>query len=311
VRAGLQRLYTDYLRSDGLCRATLAPDGSAIDETAMLYDQAFVLFALGAAKGAGIDDPTLEPRAVTLRDRLLADGDGSRGLTEQGDHPFQANAHMHLLEACLAWEEAGGDAGWTALADRIVDLTLSAFIDPQGGFLREFFDADWKPAPGEDGRLVEPGHQFEWAWLLTRHGRARGAEPTLAAARGLYAAGLRGVSERPRLALDALNDDFQVISRRARLWPQTEWLKAALILAEDARDGERERLLDGAASALRGLWLYLTPDGLWHDKHLPQGGFIDEPAPASSLYHIAAAFSQLSDTQRAVGIKGLGDLSLD
>ena len=310
VGRGLERLYADYLRPDGLCRATLTAGGEPLDETAMLYDQAFVLFALASARAAGIADETLETRASALRDLLLEDAPASGGLREAGDHPFQSNAHMHLLEACLAWEEAGGDPAWTALADRIVDLACTRFIDRKGGFLREYFDADWHPAPGEDGRLVEPGHQFEWAWLLARHARARGETTSLEAARGLYRFGRRGVGERPMIAMDALNDDGSVRSRRARLWPQTEWLKASLILGEDAPDGEREMLMQDAEAALRGLWMYLTPEGLWHDKHMPSGDFLDEPAPASSLYHIVAAFGQIVDTERAAGIKGVVDLTL-
>ncbi len=310
VERGLTRLYADYLREDGLCRTTLSSDGAPLDETAYLYDQAFVLFALSAAKSAGIDDPTLEPRAVKLRDALLAAAPATGGLIEAGDQPYQSNAHMHLLEACLGWEAAGGDAGWNALADRVVDLALNHFIDAEGGFLREFFAADWSPAAGEDGRLVEPGHQFEWAWLMARVARARGRSDVAAAARRLYAAGRAGVAERPTIAIDAMNDDGTVRSRRARLWPQTEWLKASLILAETATDGERQTLIDDAATALRALWLYLTPDGLWHDKHLPQGGFIDEPAPASSFYHIAAAFGQLMETGRAEGLDGLVGIDL-
>lgn len=310
VERALDRLYTDYLRPDGLCRTTLTAEGAPMDDTAYLYDQAFVLFALSAAKSAGIDDPTLEERAVKLRDALLAAAPATGGLIEAGDQPYQSNAHMHLLEACLGWEAAGGDAGWTALADRVVELALTKFIDAEGGFLREFFGPDWSPAEGEDGRLVEPGHQFEWAWLLARVGRMRGRAEVTKAAERLYAAGRRGVLERPMIAIDAMNDDGTVRSRRARLWPQTEWLKASLILAESATDGERQRLMEDAATALRALWLYLTPDGLWRDKHLPQGGFLDEPAPASSFYHIAAAFGQLTETGRAEGLRAMSGLSL-
>ena len=292
VERGLERLYADYLRPDGLCRAVLTPDGRPLDETAYLYDQAFVLFALATAKRAGIDDPTLEARAMKLRDAVLAAGPATGGLIEAGDQPWQANAHMHLLEACLSWEAVGGDAGWTALADRIVDLAMTRFIDPEGGFLREFFGPDWAPAPGDDGGLVEPGHQFEWAWLLARFARSRDRPDLLAASRRLYAHGRKGVAERPAIVLDAMNDDGTVRSGRARLWPQTEWLKASLILIESANDGERQRLLDDAAAALRALWLYLTPDGLWRDKHLPQGGFLDEPAPAPDATRIVAVISR-------------------
>lgn len=310
VSRGLDRLYTDYLRPDGLCRTLLDSDGQPLDETAMLYDQAFVLFALASARSAGIADVTLEERATTLRDRLLAEAPVSGGLIEAGDHPYQSNAHMHLLEACLAWEEAGGDSTWSTLADRIVDLARDKFIDPEGGFLREYFDAEWRPTQGDDGRLVEPGHQFEWAWLLARHGRARGDQASTEAAHGLYRFGRRGVSERPVVAIDAMNDDGSIRSRRARLWPQTEWLKASLILGETAMDADRQAFMEDAEAALRALWLYLTPEGLWRDKHLAQGGFLDEPAPASSLYHIAAAFGQLADTQREGVMSSLAELTL-
>ena len=98
------------------------------------------------------------------------------------------------------------------------------------------------------------------------------------------------------MAIDELDETLQPRSSRARLWPQTEWLKAALILAEAAEGDERRRLLDSAAAAFDGLWLYLGPDGLWRDKLGPDGAFETEPAPASSLYHIVAAYRQLRET---------------
>ena len=310
VERGLGQLYAHYLRPDGLSRATLSAEGEPLDESAYLYDQAFVLFALSAAKRAGIADATLEERAIRLRDALLAGAPPTGGLIEGGNHPYQANAHMHLLEACLAWEEAGGDAVWTTFADRIIDLAMTRFVDPGEGFLREFFNPDWTPASDEEGQLIEPGHQFEWAWLFVRAGRARGRQDLLAAAVRLYHHGRKGVVERQGVVIDALNADGTLRSGRARLWPQTEWLKAALILSEGAVDGERYQYLEDAAAAQRALWLYLTEDGLWRDKHLPQGGFIDEPAPASSFYHITSGFAQLMETGQVEGLRGLSDLSL-
>ncbi|CAN5376708.1 mannose-1-phosphate guanylyltransferase/mannose-6-phosphate isomerase [soil metagenome] len=296
VDEGVARLIADYLRDDGLCRTLLAADGTPLDETAMVYDQAFVMFALAMAKGAGCAEPTLEARAVRIRDQLRARALPNGALIECGDDAYQSNCHMHLLESCLAWEEAGGDAGWTALADQVVAMARSTFIDAEGGYLREFFGPDWAPAEGEAGRLVEPGHQFEWAWLFARYARARGDESAIEVARKLYAHGVSGVSERLAVAVDAMNEDGSIRSKRARLWPQTEWLKAGLILAELSTDGERHTYLEGAAAAQRALWFYLSEDGLWHDKRLPDRSFIDEPAPASSFYHIMAAFRQLADT---------------
>lgn len=294
VSTGLARLLDSHIRDDGLSRSLVSDTGAPLDDTVRLYDQAFVLLALATAHSAGVEAAAAEATAVRLRETLLVQALPDGGFREAGDHPYQANAHMHLLEACLAWEEAGGDSGWAELTDRLVALAFEAFIDPEGGFLREFFRADWTPAEGEDGTLVEPGHQFEWAWLLTRYGRSRGNDRALAAATDLYAAGRRGVADRPAIVIDALNADGTVRSRQARLWPQTEWLKAALILAEASSPKDRAVLLEDAATALRALWLYLTPDGLWHDKHLPGGSFVDEPAPASSFYHIMAGFQQLA-----------------
>src|SRR6185312_10174934 len=143
--------------------------------------------------------------------------------------------------------------------------------DPASGALREFFDADWIAIPGEGG-LVEPGHQFEWAWLLERWGRARGDRRASAAARRLFENGLRGVDPVREVAVNALWDDFSVRDGAARLWPQTEHLKAALVLG-DAAQGVR---------AARGLAQYLdTPArGAWRDKLRADGSFVDEPAPA-------------------------------
>ena len=98
------------------------------------------------------------------------------------------------------------------------------------------------------------------------------------------------------MAIDELDETLQSRSTRARLWPQTEWLKAALILAEEAKGGERKRLLDSAAAAFHGLWLYLRATGLWQDKLGADGVFEVEAAPASSLYHIVAAYRQLRET---------------
>ena len=217
---------------------------------------------------------------------------------------------MHLLEAALAWEEIGGDHAWSQLADRIVALAQRRFIDAETGALREFFQSDWSPALGEDGRLVEPGHQFEWSWLLARYGRRRSDSDAIKNAWRLYDNGRRGLDLKRGIAVDAINIDGGVRSARARLWPQTEWLKASLILAELSNGAKRTDCLGQAAQAQRAVWRYLTPQGLWRDKLLENGDFIDEPAPASSFYHIMAAHGQLLATATAIGMVDAESLRL-
>jgi mannose-1-phosphate guanylyltransferase/mannose-6-phosphate isomerase len=296
VTDSLDRFETTNRRPDGLYRTRVSAGGEVLDDTASLYDQAFALLAWAAAAQAGVEPGRMTARAHALREALAGLAHPGGGWREDAGHPFQANAHMHLLEACLAWEALDPGRAWTAMADTIVDLARRAFIDPEEGFLREFFDAEWRPAAGDAGSLVEPGHQFEWAWLLTRWGRARDDGWSAGAARRLYDAGLRGVSAARGVVVDELDDRLAVRSARARLWPQTERLKAALILGGDAPP-------DHVMQALRGLQTYLEPTGLWRDKQDPDRAFVEEPAPASSLYHIAAAWVQLRESapSRAAG----------
>lgn len=293
VRCSLARFAETNVRPDGLYVTLTAADGRVLDDTAALYDQAFVLFALAAAARSGIEADAARARAhalwATLATRRLPQG----GWREAGTYPYQSNAHMHLFEAALAWSAVDPAGPWNALADEIAELCLTRFIDRDGGFLREFFSADWSPAEGPDGRLVEPGHQFEWAWLLTRWAVLRGRTDAEAAARRLFQVGARGVDAARGVAVDALDDQLAVTSARARLWPQTERLKAALLLAERNPD-DRAAYLAEAAAALAGLELYLRPNGTWRDKLNPDGSFVDEPAPASSFYHIFAGWEQLA-----------------
>jgi len=304
VRDSLEAFERTNLRADGLYRTKVAPDGTVLDDTPWLYDQAFALFAFAGGAAAGIEADAMKARARGLIAALEALRHPAGGWREAGEQPFQSNAHMHLLEACLAWEALDAEGPWTVLADEIVGLARRFFIDAEGGFLREFFGADWSPAAGEDGRLVEPGHQFEWAWLLTRWSRLRGDTALMADVRRLYDTGNRGVDPRSRIAMDALTDDLTVRSRQARLWPQTERLKAALILEEEAAAPARAALLADAADALAGLTRYLESNGLWRDKLQPDGTFTVEPSPASSLYHIMVACEQLRASAAQPGFAG-------
>jgi mannose/cellobiose epimerase-like protein (N-acyl-D-glucosamine 2-epimerase family) len=213
------------------------------------------------------------------------------GLRENDVQAYQSNPLMHLFESALAWREAGGGALWEDLANELALFAMERLIDPRIGAIREYYAADWTPAPGPAGEVIWPGHQFEWAWLLQRWVAGGGDAAALAPAKALFAVGAAGVDTSRSLAVDDMNDALVITDARARLWPQTERLKAALALGE----------LDAAADAARGLWTYLeTPTpGLWRDRALAFGGFIEEPARASSFYHVIGAIQALTRHQRA------------
>lgn len=299
VEAGLKRLFEAYVRPDGAIRNMLELDGSVLDDSAPLYEQAFGLLCLAAAHEADVMAERCQAQAAVMLEALLAtQPQAGRGWTEVGSHPWQSNANMHLFEAAQAWEARGVDPRWSRITDHIADLALTTLIDPKTGALHEFFDADWKPAAGEDGRLIEPGHQFEWSWLLSQYGRTRNDALAIAAARLLYDHGMRGVDPRRLVAVDALNADLTMATGRARLWPQSEWLRAALNMAAMSEDETRELRLDDAAKALRALRRYLSPNGTWRDKLDEHGRFLPEPAPASSLYHIMGALDEVAAASR-------------
>jgi len=285
---GLGFFLSRYRRPDGLFRTLVGRSGEVVDDTAMLYDQAFVLLATASLAATDLATPSLHSVATALRQALEASRHPAGGFRENGDQPFQANAHMHLFEGALAWAEVGGGAPWDTLAGEIADLAMTRFIDVDSGALREFFDDSWAPKPGDDGRLIEPGHQFEWAWLLERWGRRSGDARACAAARRLFGAGVRGFDAERGVVVNALWDNLETRDRCARLWPQTEYLKASLILQPDVGS-------DHALQAAAGLRKYLnTPlTGAWFDTLEADGTFRQEPAPASSFYHIMAACEAL------------------
>jgi mannose-1-phosphate guanylyltransferase/mannose-6-phosphate isomerase len=296
VLRGLEGIETRYRRIDGAYRTLVQADGEVVDQTAMLYDQAFVLLAGAAAAHCGLCDGLDRAARALLAGPLQARRHDAGGFLEAaGASPFQSNPHMHLLEAALAWESEDPAGPWRSLADEIVTLALERFIDPDLGCLREVFAADWRCAEGSEGRLIEPGHQFEWAWLLERWGERRGEPRARHAARALFDVGAVGVEPFRGVAIDTMRDDLSPARKTARLWPQTERLKAALRLAR-RRDAHEQTYLAHAVSAATTLQRYLAAPvaGAWRDRLDGNGDFLVEPAPASSLYHLVGAVQALA-----------------
>lgn len=293
-----------YRRDDGFYGALASADGQMIDDGFDIYNQAFAFLAF--AYLARVFPARLEEMAGRSNGLRMALEQRVRhpiaGFEEDQPPrlPLCSNPHMHLFEAALASEEVEGfdQIAWANLADELAQLAMDRFIDPETGALREFFDHDWRPMPGEKGRIVEPGHQFEWAWLLTRWGERRGHAGALAKARRLIAIGeAHGICPSRKVAVMQLLDDFSVHDPVARLWPQTEWLKSAIRFAALTEGAEREAYLVSAGRAIAALTPFLqTPvAGLWRDKQKPDGVFVDEPAPASTFYHILCAIYELED----------------
>ncbi|MEP6886361.1 MAG: AGE family epimerase/isomerase [Gammaproteobacteria bacterium] len=291
---GIKYFTAHYLRSDGLFRTLADDDGTALDDRALLYDQAFALLGFAAAATALDARGEFERRALALRsaiDTRLGTPGGSF-LSERAVHTVrESNPHMHLLEACLAWAAIGNDSGWSAWVRSLVDVAVAHFIRRDSGALGECYTPTWQPSAGVAGRAIEPGHQFEWAWLLLRCELHHPAPLRETALRLLWIGEQYGV--RRGVAINQLLDDMTVADPNARFWPQTERLKAALLAAQLTGQPQYWTMAHQAAMSFLPFLNTQLP-GLWFDMRRPSGEFIDSPVPASTLYHLVGAIAALN-----------------
>jgi len=280
-----------FVTADGTVASVVGRDGRIDRQTPFdLYEQAFALLAF--ADGHQVFGEALGCRrqAAALRatlTRSLAHPRGGFREDPAGRLPQRANPHMHLFEAALAWIALDDDPAWRAMADDIAGLCLERFIDPGSGALREFFAADWSPVEGVAGRICEPGHCYEWAFLLDRWAGLTDRPRPQAVARLTAFADAHGLDAGRGVVINAVLVDGSVHDPVARLWAQAERVRAYV---RDRRSGA------DIAAAIRGLRRFLaTPlPGLWFDQLGADDRFVDEPARATSLYHIIGAVTELA-----------------
>lgn len=303
VQHGLSWLEEAYRRPDGLYGSLVDPHGRLVDPAFDLYNHSFALF--GYASAAAVIPERFDEyhkRALgILRQLKTVYKHPAAGFEEANPptEPLCSNPHMHMFEAALSWETvAPSEAQWRDLADEIANLAMDRMVDGDSGALREFFGRDWKPLAGPKGSIVEPGHQFEWAWLLTIWSERRQQPSALDTARRLFELAERhGICRERDVAIMSLHDDFTIHSDLARLWSQTEWLKAALRLKKLSTGDDARRYLHSAMKASEAIFAFInaSPDGLWRDKWATGSAVLSEPAPASTFYHIVAAALELSN----------------
>lgn len=266
-------------------------DNRPIDETRDLYDHAFVLLAFAAVAGVvGADVVRADARALV--DHItaqLAHPDGGYCDSIPASGRRRQNPHMHLFEALLAATEAFGDERFFDCARDLAALFAARFFQVREGAVPEYFDEALAPLRDGGRFLAEPGHHYEWIWLIDWY-------QTIAAAIGAPAgpnldgvprslfefAERQGISPAAGAVVNGLWSDGTVADGGFRLWPQTERLKA---VARHQPDG-----IPAALAVLERHFAGVCP-GLWIERMDAQGQALAEPAPATSLYHLTAAFT--------------------
>lgn len=296
VQQATNNLLMLYGNEDGSFCHAVNEAGTITQPQCELYTQAFVLFSLARAFEL-LSSIELKLRAKKLLSYLYAERRHSQGgFTEIKPEGvlYQSNPHMHLFEAAIEWCKIDSDGEWKSLSAEIFLLAKDKFIDAKTNLLAEHFTSDWKPQRENNIFVFEPGHQYEWAWLMLQYSKFSHENSGEIPATLFSLAEKYGVNSLTGFALDEVDSDFKIKKSSSRFWPQTERVKAAVELGCKAAKSEQMLFAKSADQAMRALSMYLqTPrPGLWFDTRLDNGTFSAQPAKASSLYHFISAISE-------------------
>jgi len=278
---------------------TVTPRGEPLDRRRDCYGHAFVVFALASYYAASADAralaharETIEVVQQRMRDPLHG---GYHEATDErwrplGAEPRRQNPHMHWVEALLALHAAAPDRALLAEADRLVEQLHSHWFDAAHGCLGELFAADWTPLAGPEGEIVEPGHHYEWVWLLARHAAARGRAGSDPIADALFAFAERHGVDADGGVFDRVDRSGRVLAESKRLWPQTERLKALSVR------GARRELADGLAHVFSR---YVRAEGGWTEHLARDERPLTDVQNATSVYHVVLALREAMDALEA------------
>jgi D,D-heptose 1,7-bisphosphate phosphatase len=280
---------------------SISPDGEIHDPKCDSYTLAFLVFAI-----AWLYRLKPDPAFLVLADEIFEVLEGPLAARQGGvidalprpDAFLRQNPTMHLLEACLALYESAGRSQDLDRARALQATFSTRTLWRAQNALPEIHDDAWN-AQGIADNWYEPGHHFEWTWLLRRFSRHTGVNVDEDVRVLLSRAEREGV-DAGGFAVERVDILSGAAVRSRRSWGTCEYLKACAAQAE-AAPAEAGKWRDKAASALTALrtgFLSLEPSGLWRDRIDADGQTLSADVPASSLYHFVLA---LMECERVFG----------
>ncbi|WP_064607050.1 AGE family epimerase/isomerase [Photobacterium sp. J15] len=262
------------------------------DRQINLYEQAFALlsyawhYKLTATKDSA-DNMEVIYQFITHH---LTDKDrGGLYLSQACNSQKCQNPHMHLFEALMVCFEHTGNTLWLERAKAIYLLFGNHFL--QQDHLAEFFDAEFRLDP-QTGTHVDPGHHYEWIWLLNHYYKLTGTDVSRQIETLLNFARKYGHNTNG-LVRDEVLSCGEPLRTTSRLWCQTEYLKACVALWERGPSAQREKVIAEAVEQIFSNYLEPAIKGLWVDQLDASGQPVNPHAPASTFYHIFLAFSEV------------------
>jgi mannose-6-phosphate isomerase len=270
---------------------SIDPQGAPLDQRKDLYTHAFILFAC-AHYWDKVREPLVESvlnAALEVILRRFATGDGlyeavvDRDWKTLESGPLQ-NPLMHLAEAFLATLSVREDLAVQRALVELCTAMQKRFIDPQHGVLME------KPLGAVDN-WFEPGHQFEWYFLLESSELLRGSKLHASLERAFAFTEQLGVDQQTGAVRAMLGLGPHGGSRDAtqRIWAQAEYLRALTLRADSEASVLRQ---------LQGLQQRSLHAGGWYECRDEQGEVSRRDMPSTTPYHLATCYAGLADYLR-------------
>ena len=272
---------------------SLNDDLSIKDKQSDAYALAFVLLSFSHYYAVTNDDRALKFMKKTHRFLLENMQSESGGFFES--YPVdikqvrRQNPHMQLLEGYIAAFETTHDEEYKEAIQSLLSLSLKHFYHKETKTLREFFSTDWSLDP-ETGHQVEPGHHFEWVWLLFQANKIVPSLEYTDLAQQLWLTATRyGLAENGGIYNQIDGNTYQPLDKEKRIWPITEYLKAITVMPIG-----KEEKVDRLVKAINFMQqYYLLPNGRWNEYLNEDNSAKNFPLPGTSDYHIFLGLTEV------------------